>query len=67
MHEDKIIEKLIEIDAKIDGLVTQKEFSEFKESVTTSLDAQTVILKRLDVESITATHRIDRIERRINA
>lgn len=60
--EDKIIEKLVEMDRKIEDIrsemATKADFNELK----TVLDNQGQILQRLDQERIFTLERIKRIE-----
>lgn len=51
-NEDKIIQKLVEIDEKLDGFVTKNELADFKDQVITTLDRHSAILDRLDQERI---------------
>lgn len=64
--EDKIIQKLIEMDQKIDEmkteLVTKTELFGLENRLNTTLDAQGVILQRLDQERLFTMERIKRIE-----
>ncbi len=52
--EDKIINKLVEMDQKIDrmetNMTTKEELAAVEDRLTTALDAQGVILQRLDQE-----------------
>lgn len=62
MDENKVIQKLVEIDEKLNRLATQESVNTFKEEVTQTLDNQTVILKRLDQERLFMLERVKRIE-----
>jgi len=62
MNEDKIIQKLIDIDAKLDGLVAKSEFNLFKEEYFNGQDQVLSILKRLDEERVFTIEWIRRIE-----
>ena len=63
---DKIIEKLVEMDQKIDWLhehtATKEELSALEGRLSITLDQQGVILQRLDQERIFTLERIKRIE-----
>ena len=61
--ENKIIEKLVEMDSKLDSLVTTvDELVGFKDEVRTNFDHQSVILRRLDQERFFTSEHIRRIE-----
>lgn len=64
--EDKIIQKLIEMDQKIDeikaDMVIKTELLALENRLNTTLDAQGVILQRLDQERLFTMERIKRIE-----
>jgi len=60
--EDKIIEKLVEMDAKLDQMATKAELTAMENRLNTRLDNQGVILARLDQERIFTLERIKRIE-----
>lgn len=60
--EDKIIQKLIEMDKKMDGLSTKKELGEFRAEVLDIFDKQGVILQRLDQERLFTIEWVKRIE-----
>ncbi len=60
--EDKIIQKLVEIDSKLDSLVTFEDFKNFQDEVRTNLDHQGEILRRLDQERFFTSEHIRRIE-----
>ena len=66
MDEDRIINKLIEIDLKVskmqEEMVTKEELRIFKDEVNTQFDQQSVILKRLDEERLFTVEWIRRIE-----
>lgn len=62
MNEDRVIQKLIGLDEKIDKLVTQDSFDEFCGDVTNTLDAHTKMLERLDQERLSSIERMNRIE-----
>ena len=66
MDEDRIINKLIEIDLKVskmqEKMVTKEELRIFKDEVNTQFDQQSVILKRLDEERLFTVEWIRRIE-----
>lgn len=59
---DKVIVKLVEMDGKIDRMVTRDEFDGRMEEVSGTLDGHTVILQRLDQERTVTNHRLDRLE-----
>lgn len=60
--QDKIIEKLVEIDSKLDSVVTSRQFGEFQDEVRTNFDHQSEILRRLDQERLFTVEHIRRIE-----
>mgnify|MGYP001581038299 CR=1 FL=1 len=62
MNEDKIIEKLIEHDARFDECVTKDEFHSFREELRLTNDQMMVILKRLDEERYFTAEWIRRVE-----
>lgn len=62
MNEDKIINKLIEIDEKLDGFAKKSDLKELEERLVTQLDQQSVILKRLDEERHFTVEWVRRIE-----
>ena len=61
--EDKIIQKLIELDDKIGATVTMAEFSEFKSELMGGQDKMIKILDRLDTERIFTEQWIQRMEK----
>jgi hypothetical protein len=44
---DKIIQKLVKIDSKLDTFATKLELADFKDQVMTTLDRHSAILDRL--------------------
>ena len=52
MDEDKVINKLLEHDDRLDKLVTKADFFEFKNGITKVQDEMLGILRRLDQERI---------------
>jgi hypothetical protein len=66
MDEDRIINKLIEIDERVarieENMVKKDEFHAFKDQMSTTLDQQSVILKRLDEERHFTVEWVRRIE-----
>lgn len=62
MHEDKIIQKLLDIEEKIGYLATNERVDKFEARVLDILDKQTVILQHLDQEHLFTLERIKRIE-----
>ena len=48
INEDKIIQKLIEHDKKLDEIVTKGEFKQYKEEMLSGQDKMLQILERLD-------------------
>ena len=60
--EDKIIQKLVEIDQKLDTFATKLELADFKDQMMTQLDKHSVILDRLDQERVFTIDRVKRIE-----
>ena len=64
--EDKIIQKLIDMDQKIDEMraemATKSELLALESRLNTALDAQGVILQRLDQERLFTMEWIKRIE-----
>ncbi|MBU0625582.1 hypothetical protein KKF05_04530 [Patescibacteria group bacterium] len=62
MNEDKIIQKLIELDEKIDKLPLQEYVDARFDDVMSTLDAHTKMLERLDQERLFTIERVKRIE-----
>lgn len=62
MSEDKIIEKLIHLNEKMDNLVTKEEFSKFRNEITNGQDKMITILQRLDEERVHTNKWIEGIE-----
>lgn len=62
MNEDKIIQKLIEMDAKLDGVVAKDDFNSFKKEYFNGQDQVMVILKKLDQERVFTIEWVRRIE-----
>lgn len=60
--EDKIIQKLIEMDKKMDGLATNERIDKLEGRILDILDKQGVILQRLDQERLFTIEWIKRIE-----
>ncbi|MDI6734438.1 MAG: hypothetical protein QMD50_03065 [Patescibacteria group bacterium] len=65
MNEDKVIQKLIEHDKKLDELVTKTEFHDFKNRIFIAQDEIITILRRLDEERIFTTAWVSRIEKEV--
>lgn len=65
MAEDKIIEKLIELDQKIDNTVRKEEFTRFRDEVLTSQDKMITILQRLDEERVFGNQWVKGIEEKV--
>ena len=61
--EDKIIEKLIELDEKLSATVTTGEFNKFKNNLIDGQDKMIKILDRLDTERIFTEQWIQRMEK----
>ena len=62
MNEDRIIQKLVELDEKVDKLAPQEHVDARFNDVMTTLDAQTSMLERLDHERLFTIERVKRIE-----
>ncbi len=62
MDENKIIQKLVEIEEKLGHLATQKSLDQFKQETSQNFDNQGVILQRLDQERVFMLERVKRIE-----
>ena len=60
--EDKIIQKLVELDAKLDSMATADDLQAFQDEVRTNFDHQGEILKRLDQERLFTVEHVRRIE-----
>ncbi len=60
--ENKIIEKLVEMDQKIDSIQNELSTKPSRDEVLTEFDRQGVILQRLDQERIFTLERIKPIE-----
>ena len=61
-NEDKIIQKLIEMDAKLDETVTRGELRVMEDRLQTRFDQQSVILKTHEEERLFMIERVRRIE-----
>ena len=61
-NEDKIIQKLIEMDAKLDETVTKGELRVMEDRLQTRFDQQSVILKTHEEERLFMIERVRRIE-----
>lgn len=62
-NEDKIIQKLIEIDEKVNNIVVEQlVMKKDIHNIYTQLDQQSVILKRLDEERVFTIEWVRRIE-----
>ncbi len=62
MNDDKVLQKLVDIEAKIERFVTNEKFDKFSDRVMSTLDKQGVILQRLDQERLFTIERVKRIE-----
>jgi len=62
MNENKIIQKLIELDEKIDKLPSQEYADVRFDDVMSTLDAHTQMLECLDQERLFTIERVKRIE-----
>jgi hypothetical protein len=62
MNEDKIIQKLIELDEKVDKLPSQEYVDARFDDVMTTLEAHTQMLERLDRERLFTIERVKRVE-----
>ncbi|MBP9749035.1 hypothetical protein KBD18_02395 [Patescibacteria group bacterium] len=62
MDEQKVVQKLIELDEKVETMATQKSIDHLSSFVSKALDDQLVILQRLDQERVFTTERVKRIE-----
>lgn len=62
MNEDKIIEKLIQIDGHLDHVVTKQEFSDFKDAYFSGQDKMIRILERIDQERVFTNEKIKHLE-----
>lgn len=61
--EDKIIEKLIDLDERLNATVTTVEFNAFKDTLMNGQDKMIKILDRLDTERIFTEQWIQRMEK----
>ncbi|MBI2099357.1 hypothetical protein HYT45_03020 [Candidatus Uhrbacteria bacterium] len=52
MNEDKIINKLLEHDEKLEAMITKEEFNQFRLEILASQDEMVTILRRLDQEMV---------------
>lgn len=66
MDEEKIIEKLIIIEGKVEKTVTKEEFNGFKEDYYRGQDKMITILERLDQERVFTNEKIKQLESEIN-
>lgn len=65
--QDKIIEKLVEMDQKLNSLEDIKEdLRSFKEETAVNFDHQGAILRRLDQERLFTMEHIKRIEAEVD-
>ena len=62
MDEERIIQALLNIDAKVEQLATKERVDKFEGRVLDILDNQTVILQRLDQEHVFTIERLKRME-----
>jgi len=62
---DRKILKLIATKEDLRGLVSRKEFSEFRDENLTSLDKMTTILRRLDEERLFTFEMVKRTENEV--
>ena len=62
MNEDKVLQKLVDIEEKMERFVTNEKFDKFSNQVMSTLDKQGVILQRLDQERLFTVEWIKRIE-----
>ena len=60
--ENRIIEKLVEMDQKIDSIQNELSTKPSRDEMLTEFDRQGVILQRLDQERLFTLERIKRIE-----
>lgn len=67
MHEELIIQKLVELDEKVSRMLPiVEEFPTFKEHVLVTLDHHTHLLERLDHERLANFARVERVEGRVD-
>lgn len=50
--QNKLVSKVLDMDAKLDDRVTKKEFNEFKEQNASDHDGMMTMLKRMEQESV---------------
>lgn len=62
MNEEKIIHKLLDIEAKMDQVTTKKDLQEFRDENIEQHDLMMTMLTRLDQERIFTQERIKRLE-----
>ena len=62
MNEDRVIEKLIQIDGRLDYMVTKQEFSDFKDAYFSGQDRMIRILERVDQERVFTNEKIKQLE-----
>lgn len=62
---DKIIQKLIEQDEKIKGLVTKMEFRDFAGKMTGILEDMATRVKRIDEDRVLTYQWVKRIEEKV--
>ena len=62
MNEDKVLQKLIEMESALRGVATTQQLKTLEGRITTDMDKQLVILQRLDQERLFTIERVKRIE-----
>ena len=62
---DKIIVKLIEMDAKMDSLATKEDLRNQENRIVTTVDGFTKLHETLDHELIAMRNKYDRLEERL--
>ena len=58
MNEDKVLQKLIEMESALRGVATTQQLKTLEGRITTDMDKQLVILQRLDQERLFTMERI---------
>lgn len=60
--QDLLVQKVVDMDTRLDTFVTREEFERRMDHVSDVLDTHTVILQRLDAERSVTNFRLDRLE-----
>lgn len=61
----KIYNKMADIEDKVNGMVTKKEFDERISTLTSNVDRFVTLHEKLDTERVSMLHKYDRLENRV--